>query len=77
MISDEDRLSILRDYATGVITRTRTMGLLEMTWYGDLLDSMNEAGLTIVLPEDVRETMRKSLEEVFGGMTREPLKIQK
>lgn len=65
MISDEDKLPILREYTAGVITRGRAMGLMEMTWYGDLRLAMNEAGLSIELPEDVRETMRRSAEEVF------------
>ena len=65
MISDEDKLSILRQYTAGVITRGRAMGLLEMTSYGDLRLAMNEAGLSIELPEDVREIMRRSADEVF------------
>ena len=71
MISDEDLFLILSAYSEGVISRYLTMEILGMSWYGDLLDAMSEAGLSIVLPEEVRESMRKTLNEVFE-MAREP-----
>lgn len=72
MISDEDLILILSAYTEGFITRSLTMELLGMTWYGDLLDAMSDAGLKIVLPDDALETMQKSINEVFAVLHQEP-----
>lgn len=71
MISDEDKLLVLSAYTAGVITRYLTMELLEIDWYGDLLDAMSEAGLSINLPDELRQSMRETINEVFDGMARE------
>ena len=72
MISEEDRLLVLSAYTVGIITRFRAMELLEIDWYGDLLDQMDAAGLKIVLPDELRESMRKTLHEFFDVLAREP-----
>ena len=67
MISDEDKLSILRDYAAGIITRGRAIEMLEMTWYGDLRKELAAAGISIKLPQDVIDTMRESINKLFDA----------
>lgn len=65
MISDEDRVLVLKTYAVGILTRAHAMELLEMEWYGDLRVAMNDAGLSIELPKEVQESMRNSINEAF------------
>lgn len=67
MISDEDKLSILLDYAAGAITRGRVMALLGLEWYGDLRKELAAAGIAIKLPQDVIDTMRESINKVFDA----------
>lgn len=38
MISDEDKLLVLRAYTVGILTRGLTMEFLGLYWYVDLLD---------------------------------------
>ena len=67
MISDEDKLSTLRDYAAGVITRVVALDMLGLEWYGDLRQELAAAGISIKLPRDVIDTMRESINKVFDA----------
>jgi hypothetical protein len=66
MPATEARLAILSAYSIGVMSRSTAMRRLGMTWYGQLLDAMQEARLRVAAPAESEELMAEDLERVLS-----------
>lgn len=61
-------LQALNDFAAGKITRARALELLDLTYYGDLLDALSLAGLEPKgLPDRVTHEMAEGMAKLIRG----------
>ena len=64
---DNDELRVLQAYASGELSRTTAMERIGVDWYGDLLVSMNVAGLRVTEPSSAdKQRMRDSVVKILG-----------
>lgn len=69
--AETGRKLILCAYSTGFLSRTNTMNLLGIDWYGTLIDELAKAGipLPVVSPERCQEMVEQAL-KILGRTTR-------
>lgn len=63
----EARLSVLSAYAMGVLGRSVAMQRLGFTWYGQLLEAMQAAGLSVQVPAEAVRQMDAALDEILDA----------
>jgi len=66
MPASEARMGVLCAYAIGVMTRGTAMKRLGLTWYGQLVDAMQAAGVRLQVSPVKEELMAAEVEQVLG-----------
>ena len=62
---EEARMGILCSYASGVMSRSTAMKRLGMSWYGQLVDAMQAAGLSVQVDPKRHAAMVSEIVQVF------------
>lgn len=60
--------AVLSLYAVGSITRATAMKRLGFTWYGQLLDAMQAAGLRVRCSDESVDRMVAEVEQLMGSI---------
>ncbi len=69
MPASEARMGVLCSYATGAMSRGTAMKRLGLTWYGQLVDAMTAAGLSVQMSAAAK-SMAAEVEQLLSESER-------
>lgn len=60
--------AVLSSYAIGQLSRTTAMKRLGFTWYGQLVDALQAAGVRVQFSDDAVARMVAEVEQLMGSI---------